>query len=406
VNGQPVDMVTAPENAAIVLARTPFYAEAGGQRGDQGVISSEMGAFQVLDTQRPIPGLNVQFGQMTEGSLRVGASVRAQVNAERRRNIMRNHSATHLLHRALKDLFGEQVNQRGSLVAEDRLRFDFSLNRPITDEELREVDRRVSGWVLEDLPVTTQILPYREAIATGAMALFSEKYGDLVRVVTMGSSRELCGGTHVGATGQIGLYLTTQEVSVAANTRRIEALTGVTADTFLRGRSDLLTTVSERLRTKPDEVLTRVDQFQEELAEARRELAAAQRAQARELADQLVGKAVRVGDTGDTPVVAAVVSVSDDQALRALSDTVRAKLGPAVVALIMTSGDQARFVVMVDPALTARGVDARAIAADLGARLGGRGGGKPELAQGGGKNADAARSAVEAVPQLVSAQLK
>jgi alanyl-tRNA synthetase len=343
---------------------------------------------------------------MTEGSLRVGASVRAQVNAERRRNIMRNHSATHLLHRALKDLFGEQVNQRGSLVAEDRLRFDFSLNRPITDEELREVDRRVSGWVLEDLPVTTQILPYKEAIATGAMALFSEKYGDLVRVVTMGSSRELCGGTHVGATGQIGLYLTTQEVSVAANTRRIEALTGVTADTFLRGRSDLLTTVSERLRTKPDEVLTRVDQFQEELAEARRELAAAQRAQARELADQLVGRAVRVGDTGDTPVVAAVVSVSDDQALRALSDTVRAKLGPAVVALIMTSGDQARFVVMVDPALTARGVDARAIAADLGARLGGRGGGKPELAQGGGKNADAARSAVEAVPQLVSAQLK
>ena len=406
VNGQPVDMVTAPENAAIVLARTPFYAEAGGQRGDQGVVSSEMGAFQVLDTQRPIPGLNVQFGQMTEGSLRVGASVRAQVNAERRRNIMRNHSATHLLHRALKDLFGEQVNQRGSLVAEDRLRFDFSLNRPLTDEELREVDRRVSAWVLDDLPVTTQILPYKEALATGAMALFSEKYGDLVRVVTMGPSRELCGGTHVGATGQIGLYLTTQEVSVAANTRRIEALTGVTADTFLRGRSDLLMTVSERLRTKPDEVLTRVDQFQEELADARRELAAAQRAQARELADQLAGKAVRVGATGDTPVVAAVVSVTDDQALRALSDTVRAKLGPAVVALIMTSGDQARFVVMVDPALTARGVDARAIAADLGARLGGKGGGRPELAQGGGKNADAARSAAEAVPQLVSAQLR
>ncbi|HEU5343475.1 MAG TPA: alanine--tRNA ligase-related protein, partial [Ktedonobacterales bacterium] len=405
VNGQPVDMVTAPENAAIVLARTPFYAEAGGQKGDQGVISSEMGAFHVLDTQRPISGLNVQFGQMTEGSLRVGASVRAQVNAERRRDIMRNHSATHLLHRALKDLFGEQVNQRGSLVAEDRLRFDFSLNRPLTTEELREVDRRVSGWVLEDLPVTTQIMPYKEAIATGAMALFSEKYGDLVRVVTMGPSRELCGGTHVGATGQIGLYLTTQEASVAANTRRIEALTGVTADTFLRGRSDLLTTVSARLKTRPDEVLTRVDQFQEELAEARRELAAAQRAQARELAEQLVARAVRVGATGDTPVVAAVVSVTDDQALRELSDTVRAKLGPSVVALIMTSGEQARFVVMVAPELTARGVDARAIAANLGARLGGRGGGKPELAQGGGKQADAARSAAEAVPELVREQL-
>ncbi len=403
VDGKPVDMVTAPESAALVLARTPFYAEAGGQKGDQGVINNAMGAFQTLDTQRPVPGLTVHFGQMTEGSLRVGASVRAQVNAERRRNIMRNHSATHLLHRALKDLFGEQVNQRGSLVAEDRLRFDFSLNRPLTTEELREVDRRVSAWVLEDLPVTTQILPYKEAITTGAMALFSEKYGDLVRVVTMGPSRELCGGTHVGATGQIGLYLTTQEASVAANTRRIEALTGVTADTFLRGRSDLLTTVSARLRSKPDEVLTRVDQFQEELAEARRELAATQRAQAREMADRLAAQAVRVGDT---PVLAAVVSVSDDQALRALSDTVRAKLGPSVVALVMTSGDQARFVVMVDPALTARGADARAIAADLGARLGGRGGGKPELAQGGGKQVEAAPSAVAAVRDLVAAQLR
>ncbi len=290
VNGQPVDMVTAPESAAIVLARTPFYAEAGGQLGDQGVISNEMGAFQTQDTQRPVPGLTVHFGQVTEGSLRVGASVRAQVNAERRRNIMRNHSATHLLHRALKDLFGDQVNQRGSLVAEDRLRFDFSLNRPLTTEELREVDRRVSVWVLEDLPVTTQIMPYKEATATGAMALFNEKYGDVVRVVQMGPSKELCGGTHVAATGQIGLYLTTQEASVAANTRRIEALTGVTADTFLRGRSDLLMSVSSRLRTKPDEVLTRVDQFQEELAEARRELAVAQRAQARELGRGAGGK--------------------------------------------------------------------------------------------------------------------
>ncbi len=403
VNGQPVDMVTAPESAAIVLARTPFYAESGGQKGDQGVLSNEMGAFQIQDTQRPVPGLIVQFGQMTEGSLRVGANVRAQVNAERRRNIMRNHSATHLLHRALKDIFGEQVNQRGSLVAEDRLRFDFSLNRPLTTEELREVDRRVSAWVLEDLAVTTEIMPYKEAILTGAMALFSEKYGDLVRVVTMGPSRELCGGTHVGATGQIGLYLTTQEVSVAANTRRIEALTGVTADTFLRGRSDLLATVSSRLRTKPDEVLTRVDQFQEELAEARRELAAAQRARAGVEADRLAAQAVRVGDT---PVVAAVVSVTDNQALRELSDTVRAKLGPSVVALVATSGDQAQFVVMVDPSLTARGVDARALAADLGARLGGRGGGKPELAQGGGKQVAAAPAAIAALSEQVAAQLK
>ncbi|HEX8733551.1 MAG TPA: DHHA1 domain-containing protein, partial [Ktedonobacterales bacterium] len=313
------------------------------------------------------------------------------------------HSATHLLHRALKDLFGDQVNQRGSLVAEDRLRFDFSLNRPLTDEELREVDRRVSVWVLEDLPVTTRIMPYKEATATGAMALFGEKYGDVVRVVEMGPSLELCGGTHVAATGQIGLYLTTQETSIAANTRRIEALTGVTADTFLRGRSDLLTTISARLRTKPDEALNRVDQFQEELAEARKELAAARGARAAALAEELAGKAVRVGDT---PVVAAVVQVSDDQALRALSDMVRQKIGPGVVALALVSGDQARFVVMADPAAVARGADARALAADLGDRLGGKGGGRPEMAQGGGKQVGALGAALAAVSGLVAAQVK
>ena len=402
VNGQPVDMTTAPESAAIVLARTPFYAEAGGQIGDQGVLSSERGAFQVVDTQRPVPGLTVHFGEMTEGSLRVGFPVRAQVNAERRRAIMRNHSATHLLHRALKDLFGEQVNQRGSLVAEDRLRFDFSLNRPITTEELRELDRRVSAWALDDLPVTTQTMPYKEALATGAMALFSEKYGDNVRVVMMGSSKELCGGTHVAATGQIGLYLTTQETSVAAGTRRIEALTGVTADSFLRGRNDLLLAVSARMRAQPDEVLTRVEQFQEELAEARRELAAARRAQAREEAARLAASAVRVKDV---PVVAGMTSVTEDEAFRELSDTVRAKTGPAVVALVRAAGEQARFVVTVDPALTARGVDARAIAAELGARLGGKGGGRPDLAQGGGKNLGAAPEALRGVAELVASQL-
>jgi alanyl-tRNA synthetase len=402
VDGKPVDMATAPERAAIVLARTPFYAEMGGQIGDQGVLSSERGAFQVEDTQRPVPGLTVHFGEMTEGSLRVGGSIRSQVSGDRRRAIMRNHSATHLLHRALKDLFGEQVNQRGSLVAEDRLRFDFSLNRSLTTDEVRELDRRVSGWVLEDLPVTTQAMSYREAIASGAMALFSEKYGDIVRVVTMGSSKELCGGTHVAATGQIGLYLTTQEASVAAGTRRIEALTGVTADSFLRGRNDLLTKVSAQVRATPDEVMNRVEQFQEELSAARREVAAARRAQARAEADRLVASAVQVSGV---PVVAGVTSVTEDEALRALSDTIRGRTGPAVVALVWANGDQARFIVMVDPALTARGADARQIAAALGARLGGKGGGRAELAQGGGKNLDAAPEALRAVTETVASQL-
>ncbi|HEU5348029.1 MAG TPA: alanine--tRNA ligase, partial [Ktedonobacterales bacterium] len=240
VNGKPADEVSAPQGAALVLAETPFYAEAGGQIGDQGLIGSQTGIFRVRDTQRPVPGLIVHYGIMIEGHLRVGAEVRAEVDAERREAIMRNHSATHLLHLALKDILGKQVHQQGSLVAPDRLRFDFNITRPLTAEELREIDRQVNSAVLANHLVRTETMPYQEALATGAMALFSEKYGDTVRVVTMGASKELCGGTHVGATGEIGLYLTTQEASTAAGIRRVEALTGTGAETFVYRRNDLV----------------------------------------------------------------------------------------------------------------------------------------------------------------------
>ena len=402
VNGQPADRVSAPQEAVIVLAGTPFYAEAGGQVGDQGLIGAQSGAFAVSDTKRPIPGLIAHYGKMTQGSLRVGEEIRAEVDARRRQAVMRNHSATHLLHRALKDVLGEQVNQHGSLVAPDRLRFDFNLPRPMTTDEHREVDRKVNEWVLNNLSVTTDILPYREAIATGAMALFSEKYGDMVRVVTMGPSRELCGGTHVAATGQIGVYLTSQEASVGANIRRIEALTGLGAQAHLRNRSDLVVSAAERLQTTPDSLVERVQQLQEELSEARRELRKAQSAQGREEAQRLASTAVQARGV---PVVAAVVPAPDDRSLREMGDVIRGRLGTGVIVLATTLNDQARFIVTVDEDLTKRGLNAGAIARTLGERLGGRGGGRPDSAQGGGREVDHLKAVVATAPDIVASAL-
>ncbi|HET8907556.1 MAG TPA: alanine--tRNA ligase [Ktedonobacterales bacterium] len=399
VNGKPADEASAPQEAALVLAATPFYAEAGGQMGDHGVIGSQTGIFQVSDTQRPVPGLIVHYGKMIEGHLRVGTEVRAEVDANRRRAIMRNHSATHLLHRALKDILGEQVHQQGSLVAPDRLRFDFNMTRPMTVEELREIDRHVNSAVLANSVVHTETMPYREAVATGAMALFSEKYGDTVRVVTMGTSKELCGGTHVAATGQIGLYLTTQEAGTAAGIRRVEALTGTGAETFVHRRNDLVSNLAGRLQTTPDALADRVRQLQDELADARRSLNNIQRSQAREEAARLAASPTEVNGV---PLVAAVVSAPDTQALQEMSDAIRNRLGSGVILLAREGDGQAQFIVTIDDALTKRGLHAGKIAAVVGERLGGRGGGRPDSAQGGSKDVRNLRSTIAEARALIA----
>jgi alanyl-tRNA synthetase len=403
-DGQPADDVSAPQRAALVLAATPFYAEAGGQVGDRGTIGGPTGTFQVDDTQRPVPGLIVHYGRMIEGHLRVGAEVQAQVDAARRLHTMRNHSATHLLHRALKDVLGDQVHQQGSLVAPDRLRFDFNHPRPLSEDELRAIESSVNDWVLDDLLVRTEIMPYREALATGAMALFSEKYGDHVRVVTMGPSKELCGGTHCSATGQVGVYVVTQETSIAAGVRRIEALTGTGAMRHLRRRSDLVATLADRLQTAPDpdSIVGRVGQLQAELDEMKRRLALLRRGQAREEAALLAASPARVRDAA---IVAAAVSVPDERALRDMADAVRSRLGSGVVLLAAELDGQARFIVTADEALTKRGVHAGKIAQAVGERLGGRGGGRPESAQGGGREVGLLQEAVASVPEVVAAQL-
>ncbi|HEX6798351.1 MAG TPA: alanine--tRNA ligase [Ktedonobacterales bacterium] len=400
-SGRPADQISAGQTAELVLQETPFYAEAGGQVGDTGVIGSERGVFEVTATRRPIPGapLIAQYGTMKTGTLRVGETVRAEVNAPRRQAITRNHSATHLLHRALKDVLGDQVHQQGSLVAPDRLRFDFNLSRSVTTEEAREIDRRVNEWVLSNFAVRTDVMGLAEAKQAGAMALFGEKYGDLVRVVTMGPSKELCGGTHVAATGQIGIYLTTQDTSVGAGVRRVEALTGLGAQDFLRERSDLLARAADRLATAPDTLVQRVEQLQEELGDARRKLRQAQHAAGREEAARLAEEA---HDVQGVKVVASAVSVPSDRALRELADAVRGRLGQGVIVLVADFEGQVRFFVTADPATAARGVQAGQIARGLGERLGGSGGGRADSAQGGSKDPARISAAVAAVPEIVA----
>ena len=399
VDGQEVEMISAPQSALLILDSTPFYAESGGQIGDRGEIQSSLGTFQVQDTRRPIKGLIVHYGTITEGYLRVGDSVQCEVISQRREDTMRNHSATHLLHKALRDLIGTSVEQRGSLVEPERLRFDFTCPRPLSAEELARLDDQINRWIRQDYPVNTRIMPLKEALSTGAMALFGEKYDENVRVVSMGESIELCGGTHCASTGQIGLYVTVQETSIAAGIRRIEALTGRGAEAYLRQRSALVERVSSKLQTQPDLLENRVDQLLQELATARRQIAQFQREKAQQQTAHLVSQ---VREIAGVPVVAASVDVPDDKVIREMGDMVLNKIGrPGVVVLAGVLDERVSLQVSVSPELTKRGLHAGKIAGAVGQKLGGKGGGRPESAQGGGKDRAQLGAALDLVAKFV-----
>jgi len=335
--------------------------------------------------------------------MRVGDSVQANVIAQRREDTMRNHSATHLLHKALRDIIGPQVEQRGSLVEPERLRFDFACPRALTAQEIALVDEQINRWIRADLPIRTNIVPLQEALMTGAMALFGEKYEDEVRVVSMGKSIELCGGTHCSSTGQIGLYITIQETSIAAGIRRIEALTGRGAESYLRERSSLVEVISAKLQTQPDVLETRVEQLVQELATARRQIAQFQREAAQRQTEALARKAQEVKGVS---VVATSVDVPDEKVLREMGDMVLNKLElPGVVVLAGSFQDRVGIQVSVSTELTKRGLHAGKIANAVGQRLGGKGGGRPESAQGGGKNKAELGAALNMVTKLVSEAL-
>jgi alanyl-tRNA synthetase len=404
VDGNEVESISAPQRALVILDRTPFYAESGGQIGDRGDLNTSMGVFNVQDTRRPLKGLIAHYGEIKEGHLRVGDAVQADVIEQRREDTIRNHSATHLLHKALRDLLGNQAEQRGSLVEPERLRFDFTSPRALTPTDLAQIDAQVNRWIRANYPVHTNLMSLKEALSGGAMALFGEKYDDLVRVVSMGSSTELCGGTHCAFTGQIGIYVTVQETSVAAGIRRIEALTGREAEAYLRRRGATVDTLATKLQTQPETLLERVDGLQQELAAARRQIAQFQRENASRQAENLLSRALEVAGIR---IISASVEVPDDKLLREMGDLLRNKLGqPGVVVLAAPFDERIGIQVSIDPALTKRGLHAGKLAGLVGARLGGKGGGRPESAQGGGKDKANLGAALDLVSPYVKENLK
>ena len=401
--GECVEQVGEGEEVEVVLAATPFYAESGGQVGDRGELRGPNGRVLVNDTTRPIPDTIVHHGKVMEGRLAVGELVEAVVDRERRLDIARNHTATHLLHRALRQVLGEHAAQAGSLVAPDRLRFDFAHLAPLTAEELRQVEAIVNAQIRANLPVKTRIVPFEEAIKGGAVALFGEKYGDLVRVVSVeGFSAELCGGTHLKATGEIGLFLILGESSVGSGLRRIEAVTGRGAEAYVRERLETLRELGEILSAKPGEEVQRANTLMAQLRELRHAVQELQRQLAAQSVESLLDRVVEVKGV---KVLAAQVKVADVDGLREMGDRFRDKLGSAVVALGAVIDSRPLVVVAITEDLVRRGLHAGKLAGATAGYMGGGGGGKATMAQAGGKEVARLGEALAMVPRLVAEAL-
>jgi alanyl-tRNA synthetase len=403
-DGKEVEALRAGESGAVVLNQTPFYGEAGGQVGDTGTMHGDGVRLSVTDTQRKAGDVLVHSGKVEKGTLKVGAALTLEVDHSRRSAIRRNHSATHILHEALRQVLGDHVAQKGSLVAPDRLRFDFSHPKPMTAEEIERIEDIANDIVLQNSPVTTRLMAVDEAIASGARALFGEKYGDEVRVVamgegggnTMGWSVELCGGTHVKRTGDIGLIAALGDSAVAAGVRRIEALTGTTARKHARHLGELAKAASAELKAPLEEVPQRLAQVLDERRRLERELSEAKKKLAMGGGSAQGADGVRV--VGDVKLLARAVAGIDLKDLRSLADEGKKRLGSGVVAIVgVTEEGKAGVVVGVTADLTERfsAIDLVRKGAEV---LGGKGGGgRADMAQAGGPDGSKAEAALKAI---------
>ncbi len=401
VNGERVEAAHEGADVEIVLDRTPFYPEGGGQVGDRGTITTDEGRALVADTQTAAPGVIVMSAKVVDGVLRLRSAAKAGVDADLRRDTMRNHTATHLLHATLRRLFGEDVHQAGSLVHAPNLRFDFTFGRALTPEELGRVEDEVNRAILENASVHARVMPLQDALASGAMALFGEKYDDEVRVVEAGPSRELCGGTHCHCTGDIGLFLITKEESIGAGVRRIEAVTGIGALREVRDLRDGLAQVGAMLRVPPPRVPEAVAQLVDSRSRLEREIATLERSGVESVAASLLDTAELVNGT---KLVAADVGDGDVKHLRALSDRVKSAIGSGVVVLGGIREGKAYLVVTATRDVAGR-VDADAIIKRVEAIIAGRGGGNAESASAGGKDVARVGDAVAAARSAVHERL-
>ncbi len=400
VKGQRVNRAVKGDKVEVIAALTPFYGESGGQMGDTGTISSQKAKVRVTDAQRPVPGLVTHVGELTEGELSIGDGIELTVDDPRRDLIRANHSATHLLQLALRERLGDHVKQAGSVVAPDYLRFDFSHFQPLTDEELSDIERRVNELVRANADAQTAVLGLDDARKTGAMMIFGEKYGETVRVVSMGPSKELCGGTHVRRTGDIAFFKIASEESIAAGVRRIVAYTGPKAVEHAQRIEDELRRTAALLKAGAFEVAAKVEQAQRRARELERSLEEAHSKLATAQSGDLAAKAVEVKGAK----ILAVKVDGDAKALRELADKLRDRIGRGVVALASEQDGKAVLLVAVTKDLTAV-LKAGDLVKEAAKLVGGAGGGKPDIAQAGGSDPAGIEKALAKVKELVAAAL-
>ncbi len=400
-DGSAVKQLNEGDQGVIVLNNTPFYAESGGQVGDNGVIKGENGIFAVEDTQKIQAAVFGHHGVLKTGTLHLGDHITARINTQARASTMRNHSATHLMHKALREVLGEHVQQKGSLVDADKTRFDFVHNAPMTDAQIRMVEIKVNTEILANTACLARVMDIESAQKTGAMMLFGEKYGDEVRVLDIGSSRELCGGTHVSRTGDIGLFKIVSESGVAAGVRRVEAWTGDGALTFVQLQEDQLRLLSNELKAPIGELAYKVAQLSEHTKSLEKELARLKSKLASSQGDDLTAQAVEIAGI---KVLAAMLEGADANALRETMDKLKDKLKTAAIVLASVSDGKVSLAAGVTSDLIAK-IKAGDLVNFVAGQVGGKGGGKPDMAMAGGTDASQLPKALASVENWVSSKL-
>jgi len=392
-DGVAVQALNAGQSGVVVLDTTPFYAESGGQVGDQGRITAAGASFAVDDTQKIRADVFGHHGTQEEGTLKVGDAVKAQVNTAVRAATVRNHSATHLMHKALREVLGEHVQQKGSLVNAERTRFDFAHGAPVTDAQIREIEARVNAEILSNVATDASVMDMEAAQKSGAMMLFGEKYGDRVRVLTIGSSKELCGGTHVARTGDIGLFKIVAESGVAAGVRRVEAVTGENALAYLQSLESTVQAAAGSLKASPTELQGRIGQVLDQVKTLEKEIAALKGKLASSQGDELLTQAV---DIKGLKVLAAKLEGADAKTLRDTMDKLKDKLKTAVIVLAAVDGDKVQIAAGVTADSVGK-VKAGELVNFVAQQVGGKGGGKADMAMAGGTDASKLGDALKSV---------
>lgn len=403
-DGKVMEAAHDDEEIGVILSVTPFYAEGGGQIGDTGTLTGPMGRVQIATAKKLPDGTIYHWGRIIEGTLKTGDMVAIEVDETRRGSTARNHTATHLLQAALRSVLGDHVNQAGSMVTPERLRFDFTHFAPVTQEQVSEIEKIVNRQILKNSQVQKREMPQEEAKKLGATALFGEKYGDIVRVVLVDDfSKELCGGVHVSSTGEIGVFKIVAEAGIGSGVRRIEAVTGFGALEYIRDRETTLLQAAHALKTRPEELLTRIDALQTGIKELEQELNAVKAKLAKGEVEELLSG---VETIQGVKVAVGVVAANDMDALRSVADMVRDRLGSGVVGIGAVNHDKVNFVVMATKDVVAKGVHAGNIVKEAAKVAGGGGGGRPDMAQAGAKQADKMGESLETMKNVIRQQIK